>query len=81
MAATDTVRLVIVSDTHGYERSLTDDDKGEDGGGGAAAKTRLPEGDILIHCGDYQVDEQREKRLAATSLLMNGLQTSRPRPA
>ncbi len=66
MAATDTVRLVIVSDTHGYERSLTDDDKGEDGGAGGA-KTRLPEGDIIIHCGDYQVDEQREKRLAATS--------------
>jgi len=44
------IRIVVVSDTHGFEQSLTfshgsDQQKSEE--------NPLPEGDILIHCGDF----------------------------
>lgn len=42
------VRLVCISDTHGFEESLTN----TTAAAGAKAST-LPEGDVLIHCGDF----------------------------
>ena len=90
------VRIVIVSDTHGYESTLTTppEDAKELAGvrvaksnlgsraGGASSEGlltaseaskvsapsdhRLPEGDILIHCGDYQIDAGAKPRFEAT---------------
>ena len=57
------VKLVVVSDTHGYESSLTSYyEKGKPVGG----TVRLPPGDVLIHCGDYQIDASRNPRYEAT---------------
>ena len=65
----DTIRLVIVSDTHGCERSLTKDDfepwlftNGEDNVLATETDTdmngekQLPYGDILLHLGDFAID-------------------------
>eukprot|EP00957_Ditylum_brightwellii_P045030 3416155-Ditylum_brightwellii.AAC.1 len=76
--AKDTLRLVVISDTHGYERALTDTDCLEpwlfinDTLKSAEEETNidgiqtdlcvvknsylLPEGDILLHLGDFAVD-------------------------
>lgn len=57
------VKLVVVSDTHGYESSLTSYyEKGKPRGG----TVNLPAGDVLIHCGDYQIDASRNPRYEAT---------------
>ena len=63
------VRIVVVSDTHGLERSLTPCEEAEDDRRESdrpepteKASRRLPEGDILIHCGDYQVDASARLR-------------------
>jgi len=78
----DTIRLVIISDTHGLERSLTtnhfepwrftmkekenspyDDDNNlllEKNGDDDSYK--LPEGDILLHLGDFAVDKSLNAR-------------------
>jgi len=44
------LRLVIISDTHGYEELLTPND------------TTLPPGDILLHLGDFAVDGSIKKK-------------------
>jgi len=44
------LRLVVISDTHGYEESLTP--KG----------TTLPDGDILLHLGDFAIDSSIKKK-------------------
>jgi hypothetical protein len=44
------VRLVVVSDTHGYEESLT------------PRGTVLPKGDILLHLGDFAIDGSLKKK-------------------
>ena len=49
----DTIRLVVISDTHGMEEALTPR-------GGI-----LPEGDILLHLGDFAIDSSRNRKLAA----------------
>ena len=74
------LRIVFVSDTHGYEATLTDggsavaatvigvggaadcgeigDEIGDEIGATEAARClphSLPEGDVLIHCGDFQI--------------------------
>lgn len=43
------LRLVVISDTHGYEEGLTP--------GGST----LPEGDILLHLGDFAIDSSIKK--------------------
>jgi Icc-related predicted phosphoesterase len=62
----DTLRLVIVSDTHGCERSLTKDDfepwlftDGEEEitvTHHQNGDRQLPDGDILLHLGDFAID-------------------------
>jgi Icc-related predicted phosphoesterase len=65
----DNLRLVVVSDTHGCERSLTDDvfepwlftakdcEEVKDGDAlGMNDNTQLPDGDILLHLGDFAID-------------------------
>mmetsp|Transcript_12701 Transcript_12701/g.23811 ORF Transcript_12701/g.23811 Transcript_12701/m.23811 type:complete len:624 (+) Transcript_12701:83-1954(+) len=47
------LRLVVISDTHGFEESLT-----PDGG-------MLPEGDILLHLGDFAIDNSLKKKAKA----------------
>jgi Icc-related predicted phosphoesterase len=47
------VRLVVVSDTHGYEESLT------------PSGTILPPGDILLHLGDFAIDSGLKKKKKA----------------
>jgi Icc-related predicted phosphoesterase len=47
------LRLVVISDTHGYEESLT-----PDGG-------MLPQGDILLHLGDFAIDSSMKKKAKA----------------
>ena len=42
--SSDTVRLVVISDTHGYEGLMTDGGK------------KLPDGDVLLHLGDFAID-------------------------
>ena len=59
-----TVRLVIVSDTHGYESSLTCETPSK---ASTSSSVRLPEGDILIHCGDFQIDGGATPRAEATA--------------
>ena len=69
---TDTVRLVVLSDTHGFERQLfamaqqskqndktnhenshnNNDDDNDDNEGGRK-DWKLPDADILLHCGDF----------------------------
>ena len=44
------LRLVVISDTHGYEQGLTP--------GG----TTLPDGDILLHLGDFAIDSSIKKK-------------------
>lgn len=44
------LRLVVISDTHGFEESLTPD-------GGI-----LPDGDILLHLGDFAIDSSMKKK-------------------
>ena len=44
------VRLVVISDTHGYEESLT------------PRGTVLPKGDILLHLGDFAIDSSLKKK-------------------
>lgn len=39
------MRLVVISDTHGFHRTM-----------GEPGYPALPEGDVLIHCGDYSRD-------------------------
>jgi len=46
----ETVRLVVVSDTHGMEESLTPEG------------TLLPDGDILLHLGDFAIDGNLKKK-------------------
>lgn len=43
-------RLVVISDTHGYEESLTPQGK------------VLPKGDILLHLGDFAIDSTLKKK-------------------
>jgi len=45
-----TLRLVIVSDTHGYEEALTPNGN------------TLPNGDVLLHLGDFAIDAKRKKK-------------------
>jgi calcineurin-like phosphoesterase family protein len=40
----DTLRIVVLSDTHGFEQVLTQDGQ------------QVPEGDVLLHLGDFGVD-------------------------
>jgi predicted phosphodiesterase len=47
------IRLVVVSDTHGFEQALT---PGKD--------ETLPHGDILLHLGDFAVDHGPNKKAA-----------------
>lgn len=47
------IRLVVISDTHGYEETLTP--------GG----TMLPDGDILLHLGDFAIDSSLKKKTTA----------------
>ena len=49
----DTIRLVVISDTHGMEEALTPR-------GGI-----LPEGDILLHLGDFAIDSSTNRKKAA----------------
>jgi len=42
-----TLRLVVVSDTHGFERTLTPNG------------STLPDGDVLLHLGDFAVDGRK----------------------
>jgi hypothetical protein len=49
----NTLRLVVISDTHGYEESLTPNG------------TPLPEGDILLHLGDFAIDGSVRKKREA----------------
>ena len=51
------MRLVVISDTHGYEDALT----GEVGGGDfwTDSAATLPEADVLIHCGDFAIDSPK----------------------
>ncbi len=44
------IRLVVISDTHGYEESLT------------PRGTVLPKGDILLHLGDFAIDSSLKKK-------------------
>jgi Icc-related predicted phosphoesterase len=44
------VRLVVISDTHGFEEQLT-----KDGG-------TLPQGDVLLHLGDFAIDSSMAKK-------------------
>jgi Icc-related predicted phosphoesterase len=48
-----TIRLVVVSDTHGFEEKLTP-------GGGL-----LPDGDILLHLGDFAIDSSMNRKKRA----------------
>lgn len=41
------LRLVVISDTHGFERQLTEESNG-----------KLPDGDVLLHLGDFAMDRQ-----------------------
>ena len=50
VATAQPLRVVCVSDTHGFERGLTDP-LTADGEGGC-----LPAGDVLVHAGDFQID-------------------------
>ena len=53
-SGTQPVRLVIVSDTHGFEQSMTNSTAaGSPDAADAAATAALPSGDVLIHCGDF----------------------------
>ena len=49
-----------MSDTHGYESSLTEgsDEEGsnEEGSGEEGSGEALPTGDVLIHGGDFMID-------------------------
>jgi Icc-related predicted phosphoesterase/uncharacterized protein (DUF1499 family) len=44
------VRLVVISDTHGYEEQLTKDG------------ITLPQGDVLLHLGDFAIDSSMAKK-------------------
>jgi len=44
------LRLVVVSDTHGYEEGLT------------PGETILPQGDVLLHLGDFAIDSSVKKK-------------------
>lgn len=48
-----TVRLVVVSDTHGYEEKVTPNG------------TLLPPGDILLHLGDFAIDSSMNRKKKA----------------
>lgn len=50
LPTSSTVRLVVVSDTHGFEKTLTPNGK------------PLPQGDILLHLGDFAVDSGPQKK-------------------
>lgn len=49
VSSTDKVRLVVLSDTHGMEETLSGP---------------LPAGDVLIHLGDFSMDPGKQKRPA-----------------
>ena len=45
------LRLVVISDTHGYEKTLANEEDG----------THLLSGDVLLHLGDFAMDGNRKK--------------------
>jgi len=47
----NSLRLVVISDTHGFEESLTE----------SSDSPLLPEGDVLVHLGDFAVDGSQKK--------------------
>ena len=51
----DTIQIVAVSDTHGYESQLLNDDS-IDENGALADNEILPSGDILLHLGDFALE-------------------------
>jgi hypothetical protein len=53
LSSASSIRMVVVSDTHGFEQALT---PGKD--------ETLPEGDILLHLGDFAVDHGPNKKAA-----------------
>jgi len=40
----DTIKIVAISDTHGFEQQLTMNEQ------------LLPDGDVVLHCGDFALD-------------------------
>jgi hypothetical protein len=50
---TNVLRMVVISDTHGFEESLTPN------------ATLLPDGDVLLHLGDFSVDGSIRKKKEA----------------
>ena len=69
----DTVRLVVISDTHGFEAALgalpSPEDPAAGAGGGASGGERreggthlLPDADILVHCGDFAANGSRARQ-------------------
>ena len=61
------LRLVVISDTHGYEESLTPNGK------------PLPEGDILLHLGDFAIDGSVRKKREALRRFDDWLSTQNHR--
>ena len=48
------LRLVVISDTHGFEKTLANEEDG----------TSLPDGDVLLHLGDFAMDGSHKKSSA-----------------
>mmetsp|Transcript_1842 Transcript_1842/g.2578 ORF Transcript_1842/g.2578 Transcript_1842/m.2578 type:complete len:573 (+) Transcript_1842:124-1842(+) len=91
------LRIVVISDTHGYESVLTKEggpepwtlvvDQTTHSGDGAASKDRnneirstsFPEGDVLLHLGDFAADGDKEERFEAMQQFDSWL-ASHPHP-
>lgn len=68
------LRIVVISDTHGFEGALARFDENSPAEGGQSSKIHsdeylFPQADVLLHCGDFAASGSRKtQRLAARRL-------------
>jgi len=68
------LRIVVISDTHGFEGALARFDENSPAEGGQSSKLHsdeylFPQADVLLHCGDFAASGSRKtQRLAARRL-------------
>ena len=55
ISQSNSLRIVVISDTHGFENTLTNNDDDQQD------PSLLPAGDVLIHLGDFAVDGSKKK--------------------
>lgn len=63
------IRMVVISDTHGFEGGLSKFGSSEENGHSRSSDFLLPHADVLLHCGDFAASGSRKTQRAAARCL------------